>query len=139
MELPPRGVRIRRNGRRAADSWRLSFLADAGGRQAKAAAVDLVGHGTFLYRLSDRLIQALQEFSKGLAASAHEAHEQRLIVDSNCRSLNRRHVSECDMPFRAIQECADVRPAILVLRVHHGAVSSSSVSLRRRLGLSRRP
>ena len=76
------------NSRPSADEWwRLSFLADAGRRQAKSAAVDLVGHGAFVNRFSNSLIKPPQEFGKGLIGPAHETHQQSLMVDGDRKSV----------------------------------------------------
>lgn len=85
--------------------------------EAELSAIDFVGDGALMECCADGFIQALQEFVDGFSITAHERGEQRLLIRSDSRSLDRCDPPERDMTTRPGKQSGDVRPAIVVLSV----------------------
>ena len=90
----------------------LALFADARGSQTEASAVDLIGDHALVKGLADCRIQSLHQLRESFSLAPHETGEERLIVDGNRCTLDRRHPSDADVTAFLIQQRCEVRPLI---------------------------
>ena len=96
-------------------SCRLPFLPSVWASEAELSAVDLVGDHAFVECSADGVIEALQEFVDALAIAAYERGEQRLLIRSDGRSIDRSNPPEHDVTTRPIEQSSDMGPATVAL------------------------